>query len=132
MKSVSPSAIVKRIQHDLDRVVIEDISPPRHPRPHLGWIIETYEHHVQVLLVVAQICLGSLRRGIAIVRVSLYETCNFDHLGRICSCRHHTKKVFQWRWIRQPRDEHLRIRSGKPDPIQAKKAAHYRPTWQAP
>ena len=66
--------IVKRIEHDLDRVIIEYIFPARQTSPDLaGLRIEGNKDCVQILGVVSKVDVGTLGRWSAVSRNALNE-----------------------------------------------------------
>ena len=74
MKSVSAAAVVKRVEHDLDLVVIVNIFAARHACAYLLGVIEADEDCVEVFLVVAEISVGAFGSGLAIRRLVLNES----------------------------------------------------------
>ena len=88
---------MKRIEHDLDVVIVVDVLAPRHSSAHLPGIVEADEDYVQILLVIAEIGVGGLGDRLAIVRVALHEACDPRHLPRRFAFRLHAQEVFQGR-----------------------------------
>ena len=85
---------MKRIQHDLDLVIVENVLPPRHARPHFLRIVEANEHDVEIFPVVAEIGCRLLRNFFSIVWVALHKARHLRHLQRNLALRLHPEEVF--------------------------------------
>src|SRR5258708_16926269 len=60
LKRVGAAAVMKRVEHDLDLIVVVNIFAARHACAHLLGVIEADKDDVEIFLVVAQV--KSLRR----------------------------------------------------------------------
>ena len=102
LKGVSAAAVVERIQHDLDRVVVANILPARFVRAHLSRPVEAHKDHIEIFLVVTKVGIGSLGNRRAVVRVALHKSGNPGHLrGDLAGCLH-GEEVADVRWSREP------------------------------
>jgi hypothetical protein len=74
------TVIVERIQHEFDKIIVEDVFAPRQPGAYLLWFaVKTNEDRVQVFGVVSEIDLGTLGNRCAVAGYSLPEL--------ICPCQ---------------------------------------------
>ena len=97
MKSVGAAAVVEGVENDLDLIVVEDVLAAGHAGPHFAGIVEAYEDHVQIFLVVAEVGVGGLGNIFSIVRIALGEASDLRHLQGDFSPRLHAEEVFQGR-----------------------------------
>ena len=104
LERVSASPVVKRVEHNLDVIVIVDIFAARHASANLLRIVEANKHYVEIFLVVTEISFGRLGNLFAIVRVTLREASYPGHLQRHFSLGLHAEEILD-RWsASQPRD----------------------------
>ncbi len=66
---------MERIEHDLDRVVVEDVLAPGKPGANfLGLAVEAHEDGVKILVVISQVHFRALRNRSAVGGNPLRET----------------------------------------------------------
>jgi hypothetical protein len=98
LEGVGAAAIVKRIEHDLDLIVVVNIFAIRHAGANFAGIIEADEDGVEIFLVVTEIRLCRLGDGLAVVGLALGKSGNFGHLQGDFALRLHGKEVVNgWR-----------------------------------
>src|ERR1700687_1605409 len=54
LKGIRATAVVKGVENNFYLIVVIDLYPTRHAGANLPWVVEAYEHDVEILLVVAQ------------------------------------------------------------------------------
>ena len=78
--------IVKRVQHQLDSVIVKHVFPARKAGANLlGLVIEADENRVQVFVVIAEVGFGALRDRLSVTGNALHELVDLRHLA--CPCR---------------------------------------------
>ena len=96
---------MKRIQDDDNPVVAAGIAPGVQARPYpIGVRIETHEDRVQILVVVAQIDLGTLGGCLAVAGLPLHETGHHGHLAGKIRGRPHVDEILEKGRPAQARD----------------------------
>src|ERR1041385_5519807 len=89
--------VVKRVQHYFDNVVIEDVLSFGETGAHFAWlVVEADKNCVQIFAVVAQICLGTLRRKFAVAGSSLKKSVDFCQLSFPRWTWLHLEEFFQY------------------------------------
>ena len=97
-KGIGPAMIVERVQHQLDIVIVKHVFPPRKMGANLvRLIVEADEDDVQVLVVIAEVGLGTLRDRLSVTGSALDELVDLGHLALPCRTRFHLQEIFQAR-----------------------------------
>ena len=73
LERIGAAAVVKRVEHDLDRVVVRYILAARFVSPYLARFIETHEHCIKILFVISEVGFGACGDRGAIMRIALHE-----------------------------------------------------------
>ena len=96
---VGAAMIVECVEHDLDRVVVEDVIATGEPGADFIWFrVKADEDDVQVPVIVAQIGVSLLGGRLAIVRNPLRELINLGKFSFPGTARLHFKECLQaWR-----------------------------------
>ena len=80
-EGVAPARVVEGINHDLGRIIGEDIFPARHARADLfGFFVPADEHGVEIMSVVGEIGVGILGGLGAIRRLTGDEPGDLQHV----------------------------------------------------
>jgi hypothetical protein len=95
-------------------IVVEDVLAAGQARAHFAGIIEANEHHLQILLVIAEVSVGGLAHGVAVVGIALAESCHLRHLKSGGALGLHGQEIVEgWRAF-QARDGERRRGSLRP------------------
>src|ERR1700687_2305507 len=87
---------MERIEHDLDRVVVEDVLAPGKPGANFpGLAVEAYEDSVKILVVISQVHSRPLRNRSAIGGNPLGETVYLRQFALPRGCRLHAEEIFE-------------------------------------
>src|ERR1700692_3531486 len=87
---------MERIEHDLDRVVVEDVLAPGKPGANfLGLAVEADEDRVKILVVIPQVHFRPLRNRSAIAGNPLRETRDLGQFALPCGRRLHAEEIFE-------------------------------------
>jgi hypothetical protein len=87
---------MERIEHDLDRVVVEDVLAPGKPGANfLGLAVEAYEDSVKILVVISQVDFSPLRNRSAVAWNPLRETRHLGQFALPCGGRLHAEEIFE-------------------------------------
>src|SRR4030081_2364251 len=87
---------MERIEHDLDRVVVQDVLAPGKPGTNFpGLAVEAHEDSVKILVVISQVDFGPLRNRGAIAWNPLRETRDLRQFALPCGCRLHAEEIFE-------------------------------------
>ena len=111
LEGIGAAAIMKGVEHDLDLIVVEDVFAARHASADFAGIIEAHEDDVEILLVIAEVGIGGLGDGLAIVRIALGEAGNLRHLQSDFALRLHRQEVIERRAVLEAGDRESRERS---------------------
>src|SRR5207237_10662454 len=71
LEHIGAAAVVKSVEHDLDRAVVRYIFAASFVSPYLARLIETHEHRIETLFVISEIRLGACADRRAIVSIAL-------------------------------------------------------------
>ena len=96
---------MERIEHDLDRVVVEDILAPGKPGANFsGLAVEAHEDRVKILVVISQVDFGPLRNRSAVAWNPLREARDLGQFALPCGRRLHAEEIFEARRTGDARD----------------------------
>src|SRR6266853_5955008 len=87
---------MERIEHDLDRIVVEDVLAPGKPGANfLGLSVEAHEDGVKILVIISQVDFGPLRNRSAVAGNPLRETRDLGQFALPCRRRLHAEEIFE-------------------------------------
>src|SRR5215470_857909 len=90
--------IIESVQHDLHRVVIQNVFTPAHARSDFLWlIVETDEDNVEVLVVVSEVGDRALRNRRTVDGFTLNESVYNREFPLPCGSWRHLEKIFERR-----------------------------------
>jgi hypothetical protein len=95
LEGIGPAPVVKRIEDDLDLIVVVDVFAARHASAHLAGIVDAHEDGIEIFLVIAEVGIGGLGDTLSVVRVALGEAADLRHLEGDFSLWLHAEKIFQ-------------------------------------
>jgi hypothetical protein len=88
--------VVEGVQHQLNRVIIEHVFPPREPGTNLvRLIVEADENRVEIPVVIPKIGLGRLRHGFTVAGNALNKAVYLGQFSVPSRAGFHLEKVFE-------------------------------------
>src|SRR6267143_1428505 len=111
-KGIAAACVVEGVDHDLGRIVGEDIFAARHARTDLlRLLVPAYENSVEVALVIGEINVGVLCRFGAVGGLASNEACHLHHAAGNASTGLHVLEVSERWWRVNARDLNGRRRA---------------------